>query len=496
MGHKVHPTGFRLGVIKDWQSKWYSEAHYAEYIQEDNKLRENIKAKYPEAGISLVEIDRQGKDVTITLHTARPGIVIGRGGSRVDEMRQHLEALIGKKVRINIQEIRQPELDAYLVARSVAEQIERRVAYRRAMKQAIFRTIQSGAKGIKVSAAGRLANAEIARRQTLHEGQVPLHTLRADIDYGFTEAHTTLGRIGVKVWIYKGQVLPEIKVAEAEEKPAEAAAEPVVAAIAAEKPVEALAPATPVPVMAEKTARVAVPIAEEKPSKATKAAAPVAVEKPAKATKPAHVSIVGEKLAEAVAKAAAPPVAEVKPAKAAKAAPAPVAEVKPAKAAKAAAPPMPEVKPAKAAKAAPPIAEVKPAKAAKAAAPPMPEVKPAKAAKAAPAPVAEVKPAKAAKAAPAPVAEVKPAKAAKMAPAPVAEVKPAKPRAKKAAKPAEAKEPVAKKTEKKVAEPKKAVAEEKPAKPRAKKTVKPPAKTSKKSSGVTKHKEEGKDATA
>ena len=401
MGHKVHPTGFRLGVIKDWQSKWYSEAHYAEYIQEDNKLRENIKAKYPEAGISLVEIDRQGKDVTITLHTARPGIVIGRGGSRVDEMRQHLEALIGKKVRINIQEIRQPELDAYLVARSVAEQIERRVAYRRAMKQAIFRTIQSGAKGIKVSAAGRLANAEIARRQTLHEGQVPLHTLRADIDYGFTEAHTTLGRIGVKVWIYKGQVLPEIKVAEAEEKPAEAAAEPAIAAIAAEKPVEALAPATPVPVMAEKPARVAVPIAEEKPSKAPKAAAPVALEKPAKATKPAHVSIVGEKLAEAVAKAAAPP--------------------------------MPEVKPAKAAKAAAP---------------------------------------------------------------PVAEVKPAKPRAKKAVKPAEAKEPGAKKTEKKVAEPKKAVAEEKPAKPRAKKTVKPPAKTSKKSSGVTKHKEEGKDATA
>ena len=170
MGHKVHPTGFRLGVIKDWQSKWYSEAHYAEFIQEDNKLREYIKAKYPEAGISLVEIDRQAKDVTITLHTARPGIVIGRGGQRVDEMRQHLEALIGKKIRLNIQEIRQPEMDAYLVARSVAEQIERRVAYRRAMKQAIFRTIQSGAKGIKISAAGRLANAEIARRQTLARG--------------------------------------------------------------------------------------------------------------------------------------------------------------------------------------------------------------------------------------------------------------------------------------------------------------------------------------
>jgi small subunit ribosomal protein S3 len=455
LGHKVHPTGFRLGVIKDWQSKWYSEAHYAEYIQEDNKLREYIKAKYSEAGISLVEIDRQAKEVTITLHTARPGIVIGRGGQRVDEMRQHLEALIGKKVRLNIQEIRQPELDAYLVARSVAEQIERRVAYRRAMKQAIFRTLQSGAKGIKVSAAGRLANAEIARRQTLHEGQVPLHTLRADIDYGFTEAHTTLGRIGVKVWIYKGQVLPEVKVAEAEEKPAEAAAE---TAVAAEKPAEAAAKAAPAPV------------AEVKPAKAVKAA-PIAEEKPARAPKATHVSIVGEKLAEAVAKAAAPPIAPEKPVKAAKAAPAPVAEEKPAKAIKAAAP--------------------------------LAEEKPAKAAKAAPTPVVEEKPAKAAKVVPAPVVEEKPAKAAKAAPAPVVEEKPAKPRAKKAVKPAEAKEPEVKEKKKKVAEPKEAAAEEKPAKPRVKKAAKPAeaaeapaAKTPKKSSHVAKHKEEGKDATA
>jgi len=294
LGHKVHPMGFRLGVIKDWQSKWYSDAHYAEFIQEDNKIREHIKEKYPEAAISLVEIDRQAKDVTITLHTARPGIVIGRGGTRVDEMRQHLEALIGKKVRLNIQEIRQPELDAYLVARSVAEQIERRVAYRRAMKQAIFRSLQSGAKGIKVSAAGRLANAEIARRQTLHEGQVPLHTLRADIDYGFTEARTTLGRIGVKVWIYKGQVLPELKVTEAEEKPAEAATEPAVAEAAK-----------------------AEPAAEEKPAKAHKPAE----DKAAKVHKPASVttSIVGEKLAEAAAKAKAAAEAPAKEEKAAKA---------------------------------------------------------------------------------------------------------------------------------------------------------------------------------
>ena len=205
MGHKVHPTGFRLGVIKDWQSKWYSDTNYDEFVLEDVKLRETIRKKYPEAAISLIEIDRQAKDVTITLYTARPGIVIGRGGQRVDEMRAYLEGLVGKKIRLNIQEVRQPELDAYLVARSVAEQIERRIAYRRAMKQAIFRTIQAGAKGIKVSCAGRLGNAEIARRQTSHEGQVPLHTLRADIDYGFTEAHTTYGLIGVKVWVYKGE---------------------------------------------------------------------------------------------------------------------------------------------------------------------------------------------------------------------------------------------------------------------------------------------------
>jgi len=245
LGHKVHPTGFRLGVIRDWQSKWYSDTHYAEFVQEDTKLREVIKSKYPEAAISLVEIDRQAKDVTLTLYTARPGIVIGRGGQRVDEMRLYLENLVGKRIRLNIQEIRQPELDAYLVARSVAEQIERRVAYRRVMKQAIFRTIQAGAKGIKISCAGRLGNAEIARRQTSHQGQVPLHTLRADIDYGFTEARTTLGRIGVKVWIYKGVILPEPKVMEVEEGPAElAVGEGIEAAPSVEpeeKPVEAVA---------------------------------------------------------------------------------------------------------------------------------------------------------------------------------------------------------------------------------------------------------------
>jgi small subunit ribosomal protein S3 len=246
LGHKVHPTGFRLGIIKDWQSKWYSDTSYAEFVQEDNKLREEIKSKYREAAISLIEIDRQAKDITITLHTARPGIVIGRGGQRVDEMRLHLENLVGKRIRLNIQEVRQPELDAYLVARSVAEQMERRIAYRRAMRQAMFRTVQAGAKGIKISVAGRLGGAEIARRQTAHEGQVPLHTLRADIDYGFTEARTTMGRIGIKVWIYKGQILPEVKVVETEEKPEEEEAEATMEeAITTEAAVEEVTTAEP-----------------------------------------------------------------------------------------------------------------------------------------------------------------------------------------------------------------------------------------------------------
>jgi len=222
LGRKVHPMGFRIGVIRDWQAKWYADKHYVEFLQEDLKLRQAIRSRYAEAGISQVEIDRQANKVSVTIHTARPGIVIGRGGQRVDEMRFYLEELIGKRIQLNIQEIQQPELDAYLVARTVAEQIERRIAYRRAMKQAIFRTMQAGAKGVKISCAGRLAGAEIARRQNMHQGQVPLHTLRADIDYGLTEARTTLGRIGVKVWIYKGDILPEPKVVEVEEVPAEA----------------------------------------------------------------------------------------------------------------------------------------------------------------------------------------------------------------------------------------------------------------------------------
>jgi len=238
LGRKVHPLGFRIGIIRDWQGKWYSDKNYAIFLQEDLKLRNAVTSKYQEAAISKVEIDRQANEVAISVHTARPGIVIGRGGQRVDEMRQFLEKLIGKKVRLNIQEIRQPELDAMLVSRSIAEQLERRIAYRRAMKQSIFRTMQAGAKGIRILCSGRLAGAEIARRQLMHQGRVPLHTIRADIDYGFSEAHTTMGRLGIKVWIYKGDILPEAKEGEVAE-----AAVPVTAPTAA--PAAPAAVATP-----------------------------------------------------------------------------------------------------------------------------------------------------------------------------------------------------------------------------------------------------------
>jgi small subunit ribosomal protein S3 len=237
MGRKVHPMGFRLGIIRDWQSRWYAEKHFSEYLLEDYKLRKHVRSRYTEAGISLVEIERQANKVSVTIHTARPGIVIGRGGQRVDEMRKELEGIIGKKVQLNIQEIRQPELDAYLVARSVAEQMERRVAYRRAMKQAMFRTLQFGAKGMRIVCAGRLAGAEIARRQMMHQGRVPLQTIRADIDYGFTEANTTMGKIGVKVWIYKGEILPEAKKVETEA--GEGAKAAVQAPVKGAKPAEA-----------------------------------------------------------------------------------------------------------------------------------------------------------------------------------------------------------------------------------------------------------------
>ena len=211
MGHKVHPYGFRIGTVRDWKAKWYAEKHYTESLLEDLKLRQAIQKKCSDGAIAGVEIDRRGTDVLLTIYSARPGIVIGRGGQRVEELRTSLETMCGNRVQLSIREVEQPELESRWVARNIADQLEQRVAFRRAMKQASFRTMQAGAKGVKISCAGRLGGTEIARRETTHQGQLPLHTLCADIDYGFAEARTILGKIGVKVWIYKGNILPEIR---------------------------------------------------------------------------------------------------------------------------------------------------------------------------------------------------------------------------------------------------------------------------------------------
>ncbi len=209
MGQKVHPVGFRLGSYKTWLSKWHDDQNYAELLHEDLAIRRTIEKSYRGAGISKIEIERGTGEVTISIHTSRPGIVIGRGGQRVDEVKTALQKLTKKKVQLNIREIRTPELDAYLVARNIADQLERRIAFRRAMKRAISQTMEAGAKGIKVGIGGRLGGAEIARRTGEHQGSVPLHTLRADIDYALAEARTPTGKIGVKVWIYLGDVVAE-----------------------------------------------------------------------------------------------------------------------------------------------------------------------------------------------------------------------------------------------------------------------------------------------
>ena len=209
MGQKVHPIGFRLGVFRDWDSKWYASGRaYTQLLGEDLEIRKMIAQRLANASVSRAEIERSLNEVKLTIHTAKPGIVIGKQGAAVEELRRNLEALTGKKARVNIMEIRVPELDARLVARNIAEQLERRVAFRRAMKQAVQRTMRMGARGIKVRVAGRLGGSEMARTDKDGEGKVPLQTLRADIDYGQAEANTTYGRIGVKVWIYRGDVLP------------------------------------------------------------------------------------------------------------------------------------------------------------------------------------------------------------------------------------------------------------------------------------------------
>ncbi|WP_019132915.1 30S ribosomal protein S3 [Peptoniphilus obesi] len=212
MGQKVNPHGLRVGVIKDWDSKWFAnKKDFAELLLEDNKIRKYVKEKLYTAGISKINIERASKKVKISIYTAKPGMVIGRGGAGVEELRKELEKLTGKSVVINVEEIKVQDLEAQLVAESIAESLERRVSFRRAMKQAIQRTMRAGAKGIKTSVSGRVGGADMARTEGYSEGTIPLQTIRADIDYGFAEADTTYGKLGVKVWLYKGEVLPEIK---------------------------------------------------------------------------------------------------------------------------------------------------------------------------------------------------------------------------------------------------------------------------------------------
>ncbi len=211
MGQKVNPHGLRLGIVKTWDAKWYADKDYAANLHEDIKVRTYLKENLHTAGVSRIETERSKNRLKLTIHTAKPGMVIGRGGSGIEQIKTGLKKFTTKRVDINIAEIKQPDMDSTLVAENIAAQLERRIAFRRAMKQAVTRTMRMGAKGIKVMVGGRLGGAEIARSEFYREGSIPLHTLRADIDYGTAEAHTTYGRIGVKVWIFKGEVLPEKK---------------------------------------------------------------------------------------------------------------------------------------------------------------------------------------------------------------------------------------------------------------------------------------------
>jgi small subunit ribosomal protein S3 len=209
MGQKIHPEGFRVGYIHDWKSNWFDERNFADLLLEDIAIREHIENKLSHAGLSDINIVKQRGEITVDIHTARPGIVIGKSGAEVDALRRDLHRITNKPVKVNIREIKRPELDAKLVAQSIAEQLQNRVAFRRAMKRALTSAMRSGAKGVKVQVSGRLGGAEMARTEGYSDGRVPLHTLRADIDYGFVEARTTTGRIGVKCWINKGEVMPE-----------------------------------------------------------------------------------------------------------------------------------------------------------------------------------------------------------------------------------------------------------------------------------------------
>ncbi|MGZ5316099.1 MAG: 30S ribosomal protein S3 [Solirubrobacterales bacterium] len=209
MGQKIHPEGFRVGYIHDWKSNWFNERNFADYLMEDIAIRDHIEGKLSHAGLSSISIKKGSNEIEVDIATARPGIVIGKSGSEVDALRRELHKITGRPVKVNIKEIKRPELDAKLVAQSIAEQLQNRVAFRRAMKRALTSAMHSGAKGVKVQVSGRLGGAEMARTEGYSDGRVPLHTLRADIDYGFVEARTTTGRIGVKCWINKGEVMPE-----------------------------------------------------------------------------------------------------------------------------------------------------------------------------------------------------------------------------------------------------------------------------------------------
>ncbi len=221
MGQKVHPIGMRLGIIKDWTAKWYADSrHYADNLISDIEVRDYLKKKLAHASVSRIQIERPAKNALITIHTARPGVVIGKKGEEIERLRAELSQRFGMPVHINIEEIRKPELDAQLVAEGVAQQLERRIMFRRAMKRAVANTMRVGAQGIRINVAGRLNGAEIARTEWYREGRVPLHTLRADIDYGFAEARTTYGVIGVKVWIFRGEVIGDEKETAPEKKAA------------------------------------------------------------------------------------------------------------------------------------------------------------------------------------------------------------------------------------------------------------------------------------
>ena len=351
MGQKVHPNAFRLGVYKPWQARWYADKDYTAMLLEDMRMRRLILNRLRNAGISKVETERSANQATVVIWTAKPGIVIGKGGASVDQLRDDLEKMTGKKVRVTIQEIKHPELDAMLVAQNVAAQLERRIAFRRAVKQSVLRTMRAGAKGVKIMVSGRLGGAEMSRREWDRDGRVPLHTLKANIDFGQTEARTTFGRIGVSVWVYLGdfdlttreETFDEIPARQLLDEPRSLAATPTngQAAEAAATLAAALAP-TPEPAVETRVAEVApapgAPAPEPAPAAKETADRPAPKAPAKRAAKPA----VAEAAVEPAAEAAVEPAAEAKPARAAarkpatKAAATKPAATKPAASAKAA----------------------------------------------------------------------------------------------------------------------------------------------------------------